>query len=111
MVLMLMCIPIYTEAALRRLSGKPLSYVVTAKGKLTSGDNIRTFYPHIKWGVILAGVLILNLFGIGSSYPSLRIWICFNLSICISPILVHYYSRFRQHFSRTKCQTVRLAEN
>jgi cellulose synthase (UDP-forming) len=105
MVLMLMCIPVYTEAALRRLSGKPLSYVVTAKGKLTSGDNLRTFYPHLKWTIFLAGVLILNLLGVGSSFLSLRIWMCFNISICMSPIVVHYISRFRQRFTRPKHQT------
>jgi cellulose synthase/poly-beta-1,6-N-acetylglucosamine synthase-like glycosyltransferase len=110
MVLMLMCIPIYTEAALRRLSGKSLSYVVTAKGKLTSGDSLQTFYPHLKWGVILAVVLILNLAGIGSSYPALRIWTCFNLSICVSPLLVHYGSRFRQHFAQKRSKTIRLVE-
>ena len=106
MILMLMCIPVYTEAALRRLSGKPLAYVVTAKGKLTSGDTLITFYPHLKWAAILAGVLIVNLLGIGSSYPSMRIWLFLNLGICMSPIFVHYFSRYRQYFVLQKRKTV-----
>jgi cellulose synthase (UDP-forming) len=92
MGLMLMCIPIYTEAALRKLSGKPLAYVVTAKGKLTSGDSLQTFSPHIKWALLLATTLVLNFLGVGIAYPASRIWLCINITICISPILVHYVS-------------------
>jgi len=115
MALMLMCIPIYTEAALRKLSGKSLAYVVTAKGKLTSGDSLRTFSPHIKWALLLTATLLLNFLGIGHSYPSLRIWLCFNLIICISPILIHYKSLLKnKHVRRVenaptqKMESIRL---
>ena len=41
--------PVYVAAAAAQLAGRPLQYVVTAKGSAATGDGWRTFRPHLLW--------------------------------------------------------------
>ncbi|WP_338769677.1 glycosyltransferase [Nocardia vulneris] len=49
--------PIITGAGFAALLGRPLSYVVTAKGQLKSTDTLRTFRLHLCWAAVLSVLL------------------------------------------------------
>ena len=85
MALMLMCIPVYTAAAIRRCTGRKLAYAVTAKGELTSPDNIRTFTPHLLW----AALILVTLLATGaSSATTPTMWLLWSLAISLMPVAV-----------------------
>lgn len=88
--LMLVCAPVYVAAAFQFLTRRPLAYAVTAKGKLTSGDTLATFRPHLFWLGTSAALLIATLgFGVGGSYPTLIFWLVVTAVTCSAPILLH----------------------
>ena len=65
--------PVYVAAAAAQLAGRPLQYVVTAKGSAATGDGWRTFRPHLLWfGVAVlamaAGLLLHH------DYTTLYVW-------------------------------------
>ncbi len=93
MALMLMTIPVYTAAAIRRCTGQKLAYAVTAKGSAMSPDNIRTFTPHLMWAVPIAGLLSASFAGWASPYFSLRFWLIWSLLICLAPVGIHYTTK------------------
>lgn len=84
MTLMFMCIPTYVSAAWTAILGKKLTYVVTAKGSLTSRDSWRTFRAAFPWVVFALGLLVVSSAGLVSSYPSLRLWLLETLAVCLS---------------------------
>ena len=84
---------IYVDAALSRICGMKLYFVVTAKGSLASPDGIQTFRLHIFWIVFMGGALGLNLAGYGSNLPYHRIGLIVPISFCCFPIVVHYTSK------------------
>jgi cellulose synthase (UDP-forming) len=88
--LMLVCAPVYVAAAFQFLTRRPLAYAVTAKGKLTSGDSLATFRPHLFWLATSAALLVATLgFGVGGSYPTLIFWLIVTAVTCAAPILLH----------------------
>lgn len=93
MGLLLMTIPIYVDAALSRMCGMKLHFVVTAKGDLASPDGIQTFRLHIFWIVFMGGALGLNLAGYGSTLLMHRIWLIIPICYCCLPIVIHYTSK------------------
>ena len=90
--LMLMCIPVYTAAAIRKCTGRRLAYAVTAKGDLTSPDNIRTFTPHLFW---VALILITLLVAGASTATPASMWLLWSLAISLMPVAAFGASRFR----------------
>lgn len=95
--LLLVCGPVYVAAAVDYLAGRPLAYAVTAKGKLTSGDSLATFRPHLVWLAAAATLLTAQLvFGFGSSYPTLTLWLSVTALTCATPLMLHARARLRE---------------
>lgn len=88
--LLLICAPVYVSAAAAFLTGRPLAYAVTAKGKLTSGDSLATFRPHMVWLATSTALLVASLgFGVGESYPTLTFWLFVTAVTCSVPLVLH----------------------
>ena len=62
--------PVYVAAATAQLAGRPLTYVVTAKGSAATGDSVRTFRAHLGWAGLAAGSVLAGV-ALSHSYPSL----------------------------------------
>lgn len=88
MALLLMCVPIYVNAALQALARRPLTYEVTAKGSLTSPDTLMTFASHINWAAF--NVLILTALIMLGTSPDLSntAWTIERLAVCLSPLVL-----------------------
>jgi cellulose synthase (UDP-forming) len=85
MVLELITAPIYVAAAAAQLAGRPLAYVVTAKGAAATGDTWRTFRPHLGWAGIAAVCLVVGPLA-HHNFPSLYLWAGLTLLISLAPI-------------------------
>lgn len=87
MLLDLLTGPVYVAAAAAQLAGRPLVYVVTAKGSAATRDTWRTFRPHLLWltvsGACIAGGQLLH-----HDFPTLYLWAGITALICLVP-LVH----------------------
>jgi len=93
MGLMLMCIPVYVSAAIQALSREPLTYAVTAKGNLTSPDNLKTFSPHFQWMLLNLAAVVPITFLTGSIFsPSLG-WTIEHIAICVLPVAIYLQSK------------------
>ena len=86
MVLELIAAPIYVAAAAAQLAGRPLAYVVTAKGAAASADTWRTFRAHLGWAAV-AGTSLLAGWLLKHTYPSLYLWAGVTLLISIAPVV------------------------
>jgi cellulose synthase (UDP-forming) len=84
MALELVTAPIYVAAAAAQLTGRPLAYVVTAKGSAATGDTLRTFRPHLAWATLAAVCMITGRL-LTHNYPSLYLWASLTLLICLAP--------------------------
>ena len=78
--------PVFCAAAIAQLAGRPLVYVVTAKGSAATGDTWRTFRPHLLWlgtalGSIAAGMVL------GHQYGTLVFWAALVALICAAPMV------------------------
>ena len=78
--------PVFCAAALAQLAGRPLVYVVTAKGSASTGDTWRTFRPHLVWLVVsvlalVGGVLLKH------NYAPLQFWAFVTGFVCLAPML------------------------
>ncbi len=104
MGLLLMCIPIYVSAAFQALLRRPLTYVVTAKGDLTSPDTLQTFSSHINWIAFCA--LTIGVVAIASPAPDVAniAWTLERIAVCLLPIGIFAASRlsFKQLRLRLK---------
>jgi len=93
MGLLLMCIPVYVSAGWQAVTKKPLTYAVTAKGKLTSPDNIQTFIPHLNWMFFsLAGIIVLLTLGPAFITTSV-FWKIEHMIICALPLIIFALNR------------------
>jgi cellulose synthase (UDP-forming) len=85
MALELVTAPIYLAAAAAQLAGRPLAYVVTAKGSAATGDTWRTFRPHLAWAAV--GVALV---GTGAAmhhtFLSLYLWAAVTVVTCLAPV-------------------------
>ncbi|MDY7102517.1 MAG: glycosyltransferase family 2 protein [Actinomycetota bacterium] len=88
MSLMLMCIPVYVSAAAAALTGRRLSYAVTAKGDLASPDTLATFRQHLAWAAFAFAVLVASVVGPGSGHHTLQAWMLVTLGVSVSPIVL-----------------------
>jgi cellulose synthase (UDP-forming) len=78
--------PVYVAAAAAQLAGRPLVYVVTAKGSAATRDTWRTFRPHLLWLAVAAGCIaggrVLH-----RDYPTLYFWAGLTAVLCLVPLL------------------------
>lgn len=87
MLLNLVTTPVYLAAGFAQLTGRPLAYKVTAKGRLATGDRLSTFRLQIQW-IIFAVVSVLIGLASGHLYPSLYVWMSLTILWCAIPIAV-----------------------
>jgi len=76
--------PVYVAAGLAALLRRPLAYAVTAKGELRSPDSLRTFHPHLLWG-LAAGLALTASAYRGHTYLALRGWALLTLFAAVAP--------------------------
>jgi cellulose synthase (UDP-forming) len=75
--------PVYVAAAAAQLAGRPLQYVVTAKGSAATGDSWRTFRPHLFWFAVAATSALTGL-ALDHHYPTLYGWTALTIVICLA---------------------------
>jgi len=107
MVLELIAAPIYVAAAAAQLAGRPLAYVVTAKGAAASTDTWRTFRPHLGWAAV-AGASLLSGWLLHHTYPSLYLWAGVTLLISITPVVHVFGGSLAGVLSRTVARIPRF---
>ncbi|WP_448641345.1 glycosyltransferase family 2 protein [Geodermatophilus sp. URMC 63] len=86
MLLDLVTAPVYVAAAAAQLAGRPLVYVVTAKGSAATGDTWRTFRPHLLWLAVAAVALLAGPL-LHHDYPALYVWAGLTALLCALPLL------------------------
>jgi Glycosyl transferase family group 2 len=86
MALELVTAPIYTAAAVAQLAGRPLAYVVTAKGTSATADGWRAFRPHAGWAALALGGMLAGVLA-GHDYWSLYLWATITAAVCVVPML------------------------
>jgi hypothetical protein len=77
----LLTAPVYVAAAAAQLAGRPLQYVVTAKGSAATGDSWRTFRPHLLWLGVAAIAMVAGL-ALHHDYPTLYVWAGLTVLVC-----------------------------
>jgi hypothetical protein len=94
MLLDLVTAPVYVAAAAAQLAGRPLVYVVTAKGSAATGDSWRTFRPHLAWAGVALSSMALGLL-LGHDYPALYVWASITALVCLAPLVQLAIRRLR----------------
>jgi cellulose synthase/poly-beta-1,6-N-acetylglucosamine synthase-like glycosyltransferase len=87
MALALFAGPIYVSAALAAIRRKPLTYAVTAKGTLSTGESWRTFRLHLWWAAGAASMLGVS-FILNHDYLALRLWSALALIAGLAPPVI-----------------------
>jgi hypothetical protein len=77
--------PVYVAAAAAQLAGRPLVYVVTAKGSAATRDTWRTFRPHLLWLTVAAACIVGGQL-LHHDYPALYVWAGLTALICLVPL-------------------------
>ena len=85
MALDLLTAPVYVAAAAAQLAGRPLTYVVTAKGSAATRDTWRTFRPHLLWAGLAVAAMASGLL-LGHRYPALYIWAALTVVISLAGV-------------------------
>lgn len=90
MALLIMCIPVYTSAAIQALLHRPLTYAVTAKGVLASPDTWRTFRSHFAWLAVNL-LLVVPLWWLGvDSMLLVVVWVAIHVIMLVAPLAIHW---------------------
>jgi len=100
--------PVYVAAAAAQLAGRPLTYVVTAKGAAATGDRLATFRPHLGWGGLALASMAAGLV-LGHDYPTLYVWAGITAVISLSPVAHLGLSRLAANGARRLSETVGAA--
>lgn len=90
LLLNLITTPIYLAAAVQQLSGRSLTFAVTAKGRLSSGDGFATFRLHLAWVTFAAVAMMVGLLQ-NHLYPVLYFWMALTLIICLVPVGIWWF--------------------
>jgi hypothetical protein len=85
MALELVTAPIYLAAAAAQLAGRPLAYVVTAKGSAATSDTWRTFRPHLGWAALSVAFIAAGA-ALHHTFPSLYLWALLTIVTCLAPV-------------------------
>jgi cellulose synthase/poly-beta-1,6-N-acetylglucosamine synthase-like glycosyltransferase len=89
--------PVYVAAGAMALLRRPLTYAVTAKGKLSSVDSLHSFRLHLLWAAVAGGLLALSV-ALHHNYLTLRFWAMVSLATAIGPPVSAKISRLgRRH--------------
>jgi cellulose synthase (UDP-forming) len=96
-VLTLMCLPYYFSAAWEAVTRKPLTFAVTAKGNLTSPDNLQTFRPHFNWLLATFASMAVITAVSNQAYNSSVLWSLIRVVVCTIPVAVYIGVRYRTH--------------
>jgi cellulose synthase (UDP-forming) len=94
MALNLFTTPVYLHAGWKQLTGQPLGYRVTAKGKLATGDTLRTFHLHLKWAAFASFCIIAGIVQ-HHDYPALYVWMSLTVVYSLLPIGVWQWIKVR----------------
>lgn len=78
--------PVFCAAAMAQLAGRPLVYVVTAKGSAATGDTWRTFRPQLLWLATAVASIATGL-ALHHDYPTLHFWAAMVALICLAPMV------------------------
>jgi cellulose synthase/poly-beta-1,6-N-acetylglucosamine synthase-like glycosyltransferase len=87
MALALFAGPVYLASAAAAILRRPLSYAVTAKGRLSTGESFATFRLHLWWAAVAAGLLAVS-FLLDHDYLALRVWSALTLAAGLAPPLI-----------------------
>jgi cellulose synthase (UDP-forming) len=101
MALELLTAPIYVAAAAAQLAGRPLVYVVTAKGAAATGDTVRTFRAHLGWAAVAAVSMAAGV-ALQHDFLSLYLWAGCTLLICVAPVGMLLATRATEAVSRSR---------
>ena len=95
--LLLICAPVYVSAAVAFLTGRPLAYAVTAKGKPPQRRHPRHLPPApvVADRVVLALLVASVGLGLGRSFPTLTFWLCVTVVTCAAPLIIHAHTKWR----------------
>ncbi|GAA2029673.1 glycosyltransferase family 2 protein [Pseudokineococcus marinus] len=85
LLLNLVTTPVYLAAAVTAASGRSLAYKVTAKGRLTSGDSLRTFRLHLGWAAFAVACMLAGI-AQGHTYAALYVWMTITLATALAPV-------------------------
>jgi cellulose synthase/poly-beta-1,6-N-acetylglucosamine synthase-like glycosyltransferase len=86
--------PVYVGSTVGALLRRPLQFVVTAKGNLTSPDSWRTFRGHLLWLAFTAAALGAS-FVLGHAHVILRLWAAATILTSLVPVLAWRWRRKR----------------
>ena len=78
--------PVFCAAALAQLAGRPLLYVVTAKGRAYTRDTWRTFRPHQVWLAVSVTALVSGWL-LGHNFLPLQFWAVVTAATCLAPMV------------------------
>lgn len=92
MALALFAGPVYVAAAVSAVLRRPLTYAVTAKGKLASGESLGTFRLHLWWAAAAAMLLGASA-ALGHDNLPLRVWGALPLVAGLGPPAILLWSR------------------
>ncbi|MFC0008090.1 glycosyltransferase family 2 protein [Micromonospora siamensis] len=87
MALALFAGPVYVAAGIAALLRRPLTYAVTAKGKLRTAESLGTFRLHLVWAALAAALLAVS-FVFDHDYTALRFWSVLTLFTGIAPPII-----------------------
>jgi cellulose synthase (UDP-forming) len=86
--------PIYVAAGIAAVLRRPLVYAVTAKGRLSSVDSLKSFRVHYAWAGVGA-LMLLASFQTGHASPLLRFWAAITIFTGVMPPLMLVWTRFK----------------
>ncbi len=110
MLLDLFTAPVYVAAAAAQLVGRPLVYVVTAKGSAATGDTWRTFRPHLLW-LAVAVVSIAAGRLQGHHYGTLYFWAGLTAVLCLAPLTLVGAQRLAERLPALLVRTAPVLSN
>jgi len=108
LALELVTAPVYVAAAAAQLAGRPLVYVVTAKGSAATGDTWRSFRPHLAWAAVAIATIGVGVV-LGHSYPSLYVWAAITGVVALSPLTHVTLLRMAARFSGNPAESIATA--
>jgi hypothetical protein len=98
MALALFAGPVYVAAAAGALLRRPLTYAVTAKGRLASGESLATFRLHLGWAGVGA-VMLAASYLLEHDAFALRLWGVLPLAAGLGPPLILLAAEAPQRFA------------
>ena len=107
MLLNLVTVPIYLQAGYEQLTGKPLTFNVTAKGRLARGDSLAVFRPHLKWAAFALFAISLGVIQ-GHNFPILYFWMGLTFVTCMTPITIWFFQTYisRSHVKAASAKRI-----